>query len=110
MRRKIDGEISHLVPRFISQPFISLGGSLDVKIARMVEPSRNHQRVVNINFLQITIVTMLLFTGIIPLLVLIVLNTRIYCAIRTRTQKLQQMTSKQRRFVQKRHFLGFSAR
>ena len=46
---------------------------------------------------QITMVTMLLFTGIIPLLVLIVLNTRIYCAIRTRTQKLQSMSSKQRR-------------
>ena len=33
----------------------------------------------------------------IPLVVLIVLNTRIYVAIRTRTQRLLTMSSKQRR-------------
>ncbi|XP_059084570.1 FMRFamide receptor-like [Tigriopus californicus] len=46
---------------------------------------------------QITMVTMLLIGGIIPLVVLTFLNTRIYIAIRTRTQRLLTMSSKQRR-------------
>jgi hypothetical protein len=42
-------------------------------------------------------VTILLFSGVIPLTVLIVLNTRIYVAIRNRMQRLLTMTTKQRR-------------
>ena len=40
---------------------------------------------------------MLAVNGVIPLTVLIVLNTLIYMAIRTRTQRLATMTSRQRR-------------
>ena len=47
-------------------------------------------------------VTMLVVSGVIPLTVLIALNTRIYVAIRTRSQRLATMTSRQKRFVQKK--------
>ncbi len=43
-------------------------------------------------------VIMLLFSGVIPLCILIFLNTRIYVAIRTRNQRLVTMSSKQRRY------------
>jgi hypothetical protein len=46
---------------------------------------------------QVTMVTMLIVSGVIPLTVLIALNTRIYVAIRTRTQRLATMTMRQRR-------------
>jgi hypothetical protein len=42
-------------------------------------------------------VILLLFSGVIPLVALVVLNTRIYVAIRNRTKKLVTMSSKQRR-------------
>lgn len=42
-------------------------------------------------------ITMLVVSGIIPLVVLIVLNTRIYLVIRLRNQRLLTMSSKQRR-------------
>ena len=44
-------------------------------------------------------VTMLVVSGVIPLTVLIALNTRIYVAIRTRSQRLATMTSRQKRLV-----------
>ena len=42
---------------------------------------------------------MLIVGGVIPLVVLIALNTKIYLAIRERTQRLATMTSRQRRSV-----------
>ena len=44
-------------------------------------------------------ITMLIVGGVIPLVVLIALNTKIYLAIRERTQRLATMTSRQRRSV-----------
>ena len=42
-------------------------------------------------------ILMLVVGGVIPLVVLIVLNTKIYIAIRERAERLAQMTSRQRR-------------
>ena len=42
-------------------------------------------------------IVMLVVGGVIPLVVLIVLNTKIYVAIRERSQRLATMTSRQRR-------------
>ena len=46
---------------------------------------------------QITMIIMLVFSGVLPLCILIFLNTKIYVAIRTRNQRLTTMSSKQRR-------------
>jgi len=46
---------------------------------------------------QVFMYVMLIAQGIIPLVVLIVLNAKIYTAIRARTQRLATMTSRQRR-------------
>jgi hypothetical protein len=44
-------------------------------------------------------VTMLLVGGVIPLVVLIALNTKIYIAIKERLRRLATLTSRQKRYI-----------
>ena len=48
-------------------------------------------------YTQVTMVLMLVVNGVLPLLVLIVLNTKIYWAIKERMRRLASLTSRQKR-------------
>ncbi|TRY79518.1 hypothetical protein TCAL_11677 [Tigriopus californicus] len=91
--------------------FLEFETTYEHRVQRVWDENKNQSDTINVTYAmasttelrsdlvysQITMVTMLLIGGIIPLVVLTFLNTRIYIAIRTRTQRLLTMSSKQRR-------------